>query len=217
MKKHANISDDYGGAGFPGIMLPKWILGLAKRCSLNTGIKTTALSLLLLLVSISCNEVPIEWELQTAIPDLLVVEGVLTNERKAHEVKIHRPVAHPSDIPEPVSGAAVAIFDGTNATLLSESSPGIYHTVPTYRAVFNRAYLLVILHQGKEYRAGSFLVPVRPLEELSYRQAPNNPNWYTFNLRETQDPSMVEIWLDWSHLPGFWNLPAENTRARIVY
>jgi hypothetical protein len=111
----------------------------------------------------------------------------------------------------------VAIFDGTNATLLNESSPGIYRTVPTYRAVFNRAYYLVILHEGKEYSAGSFLVPVRPLEDLSYRQAPSNPGWYTFNLRETQDPSMVEIWLDWSHLPGFRDQPVENTRARIVY
>ncbi len=165
----------------------------------------------------SCYEEPIEWELDTHQPDLLIVESVLTNELKAHEVKITRPVADPADVPEPVSGAAIAIFDGRNATLLSETSPGVYHTVTDYRAVLNRQYLLVIYKNGMEYSAESGLVPVRPLDQLNYRRVQGQQNLYELVLHETQDASMLEIWLDWSHLPAFRNQPSEQTQARIVY
>ncbi|MFC2098142.1 DUF4249 family protein [Bacteroidota bacterium] len=175
------------------------------------------LLLAILSLLLSCNEEPIDWELDTHRPDLLVVEAVLTNERKAHEVKISRPVADPSDVPEPVEGAAIAIFDGTNATLLSESSPGIYHTVPSFRAVYNKLYYLVIYNDGREYSAASFLVPVRRLDPLQYKRVQGQQNWYELVLHETQDASMVEIWLDWSHLPAFRGQPAEATQARIVY
>jgi len=168
-------------------------------------------------VLVNCNEVAIEWELDTHITDLLVIEGVLTNERKAHEVTISRPVASPNDTPAPVAGALVAIVDGNNATLLSEVSPGIYHTVPTFRGVSNKLYTLYILHEGIEYTASSYLVPVRRLDELRYHKVPGHENWYELNLHETPDASMVEIWLDWSHLPAFAGQPVESTRARIVY
>lgn len=175
------------------------------------------LGLAMLSFLISCNEEPIEWELDTHQPDLIVVEGVLTNERKAHEVKISKPVANPSEVPEPVEDAAVAIFDGTNATLLTETSPGIYMTNSNFRAVINKLYFLVIIHDGIQYTAGSYLVPVRRLEPLQYRRVPGRLNWYELELRETQDASMVEIWLDWSHLPNFQGYSADSTQARIVY
>lgn len=166
---------------------------------------------------VSCNEEPIEWELNTHQPDLLVVEGMLTNERKAHEVKISRPVSNPGEIPEPVEGALVAIVEGTNATQLAETSPGIYHTGPNFRAVFGRVYFLVFLYEGRQYSAGSYLVPVRPLNELRYHRVQGYPNLYELQLRETVDASMVDIWLDWSHLPASQGLPADQTQARIVY
>jgi len=168
-------------------------------------------------IIVSCNEETIEWELDTNIPNLLVVEGVITNEQKVHEVRITRPVADPMDTPEPVSRAVVAIFDGTNGRLLTETSPGVYHTGPNIRAVFNKLYTLYILYQGIEYTASSWLVPVRALGPLRYRKVQGQQNWYELELHETSDASMVEIWLDWSHLELFQGLPAEETQARIVY
>ena len=165
----------------------------------------------------SCGEEPIEWELQTGQSDLLVVEGVITNERKAHEVKITRPVADPSDTPEPVNRAVVAVFDGTNARLLTETSPGIYQTNPNVRAVFNRLYTLYILHEGIEYTADSYLVPVQRMDPLSYHRVQGVQNLYELNLRESEDASMLEIILDWSHLPAFSIYPPDETMARIVY
>jgi hypothetical protein len=173
--------------------------------------------LALLLILNSCNEEAIEWELDTHRPDLLVVEGVITNRLGAHEVRITRPVEDPQEIPQPVSKAVVAIFDGSNATLLRETSPGIYHTNANVRAVYGRMYQLYILHQGREYYAAAWLVPVQPLTALQYRKVQGQDNWYELELRETEDASMVEIELDWSHLAGFRNQPDEYTHARIVY
>ncbi len=165
----------------------------------------------------SCGEESIEWELNTHVADLLVVEGIITNERSRHEVKISRPVADPEDTPEPVSGAIVAIFDGSSAITLSETSPGIYHTNPNSRAVFNKLYTLYIYYDGKEYYAPSYLVPVVRMNPLQYRRAPGQQNRYELVLHETQDASMLEILMDWSHLPAFSELPPEETQARIVY
>lgn len=175
-----------------------------------------AMALVAFLTS-ACNEEPIEWELELRQPDLLVVEGVLTNERKMHEVKLSRPVTDPSEIPEPVTDATIAIYDGNNATFLTEYQPGLYRTQPFVRAVFNRPYYLYILHDGKEYSAASYLVRVQPMDQLQYRRVDGFENWYELALRESPDASMVEILLDWSHLPAFRDLPADSTNARIVY
>jgi hypothetical protein len=53
------------------------------------------------------------------------------------------------------------------------------------------------------------------MDPVQYRRV--QAGWYELLLQETPDASMVEIWLDWSHLPAFSGQPAGSTRARIVY
>jgi hypothetical protein len=169
---------------------------------------------------LSCEE-RTDWDLDTNEPKVIVVEGVLTNERKAHEVRISRPMTDPNSTPRPVSGALVAILERNNsndrAIRLREVQPGRYLTDSTVRAVYGRLYTLYILYQGREYYGDSYLVPVDQLEPLMYHQVPGKELWYELNFRETDHPSMVEINLNWGHLPGFRNLPEEQTRATIIY
>ena len=188
-------------------------------------IKSTNISsiflLLLPLLFISCEE-KIDWELDTNEPKVIVVEGVLTNERKAHEVSISRPLTDPNGTPQPVSGALVAIWetdqaDNNKAHRLHEVQPGRYLTDSTVRAVYGKLYTLFILYQGQEYYGESYMVPVDQLKQLSYHKVPGQELWYELNFVETSNPSMVEYRLNWGHLPGFRNLPAEQTRAYIVY
>ena len=61
------------------------------------------------------------------------------------------------------------------------------------------------------------MVPVTPLDPLRYRQIEGTQNFFELDLSETDDPSMVEINMDWSHLQAFAGAPAEETHARIVY
>ena len=61
------------------------------------------------------------------------------------------------------------------------------------------------------------MVQVDQLAPLSYQKIKDTEYWYELNLRETNNPSMVEINLNWGHLPGFRNLPRDETRASIIY
>jgi hypothetical protein len=174
------------------------------------------LLLMLPVMLLSCEE-KVDWPLDTNVPKVIVVEGVLTNERKAHEVKISKPMADINGVPEPISGALVAIFQGENAIRLHEKQPGRYLTDTNVRAVYGKLYTLYIFYQDREYYGSSYMVPVGQMDPLSYRKIPGQEFWYEMNLRETDRPSMMEIRLDWGHLIGFRNLPREQTRARIVY
>lgn len=180
------------------------------------------LPVMLPLLLVSC-EKTIDWPLDTNEPKVIVVEGVITNERKAHEVRISMPMADMNGTPRPVSGAFVAIFEGVNASndraiRLNEVQPGQYLTDSTVRAVFGRRYTLYILYQGQEYYGDSYMVSVEPLDTSSwYHQVPGKELWYELNLNTRKNKaSMVEYWLNWGHLPGFRNLPVEQTRAHII-
>jgi hypothetical protein len=173
--------------------------------------------LLPMLLILACGEEEIPWDLEPDPSSLIVVEGMITNERKVHEVTITRPMLDPNGDPEMVSGALVSIFWDTNSVRLREQEPGFYRTGPNARAVFGRVYTLFIFYQGREYFATTWMVPVTPLDQLRYRKADGQENWYTLNLSASEEPSMVEIHLDWSHLPAFRGMPDEDTHARIVY
>jgi hypothetical protein len=188
-------------------------------------IRQTHISSLLLVILpillLSCEE-KIDWSLDTNIPKVIVVEGLLTNERKAHEVRISEPMADPNGTPQPVSGAFVAIHETGKAVRrayrLQEVQPGRYLTDSTVRAVFGRLYQLFIFYQGQEYWGdSSYMVPVDKLDTLRYQKVPGKELWYELIFRETPHPSMVEIDLNWGHLLGFRNLPPEQTRAKIIY
>lgn len=185
--------------------------------------RRTALKLLSLLplLFLSCEE-QTDWELDTNEPKVIVVEGVLTNERKAHEIRISRPMTDPNGKPQPVSGALVAIYEinangDYTAHRVRQVQPGRYLTDTTLRAEFFKLYQLYILYQGQEYRGESFMVGVDQLKPLKYKQIPGREFWYELILQESNKPSMVEINLNWGHLPGFRDLPRDETRASIIY
>lgn len=185
-----------------------------------TNISSLLLMVLPMLLS-SCEE-KIDWELDTNIPKVIVVEGLLTNERKAHEVRISEPMGDPNGTPQPVSGAFVAIYETGRAVKrayrLQEVQPGRYLTDTTVRAVSGRLYQLFVFYQGQEYWGdSSYMVPVDKLKPLDYRKVPGRELWYELMFKETDHASMTEIDLSWGHLVGFRNLPPEQTRAKIIY
>lgn len=157
---------------------------------------TIILSLCLLL---SACEEPFEWQL-TGTSDLLVVEGVITNENRQHEVRLSRTYGEQNMQAPAVSGALVVITDGTDVFMLSESvdEPGLYQT-DSMRAVFGKLYTLVIETNGKQYFARASQAPGQPLEPISYRKV-DSLN-YTLNFNESgSDPNYINYSLDWQSL-----------------
>lgn len=165
----------------------------------------------------ACEE-QVDWELNASENDLIVVEALITNELKSHTVKLSGTIQNLNETPMPVSGAVVAVSDGENIALFHEfpGGSGLYHS-DTLQAVINRTYQLYINHQDREFTAVAQMVPATPLKPISFRLVNQQTNFYEINYQDSNEPSMKEYWISWGHLPGFQELPVDETVARAFH
>lgn len=124
----------------------------------------------LLTAFIACEEKS-DFELLTNETDLIVVEGIITNEKISHRVKLSRTFTAQNQIPESVTVDTVLITDGEIVYSLSELplGSGEYYT-PPFRAVFGKAYFLVFFYQGTQYVAVDSPPPGQQLDDISYTE-----------------------------------------------
>ncbi len=155
------------------------------------------------------------------IPDTIVVQAILTNENKHQEIKLSRPVASQSQIPEPVSGAMVTLSNGIQMTNCTESleNTGVYLSDISFAAATGQTYFLNITYDNKSYSAETTIIPVTPLNPLTYYPAEENDSLFQIGWvapdynAETQN--MYEIFIDWTDVQG--NPPGERTTATLYY
>lgn len=173
--------------------------------------------LLVLVLMMACEE-PVQWDLKSSEQEVIVVEGLLSNEYKRHSIKISRPFAALNDTPEPVSGAKVSVRTGTSEFDFTEfpQGSGMYWS-DTLQAVVNRQYQLVIQFMEKEYTAFAEMFPVDPLEPLNYRLVNSEKGLYEINFEESDQPSAQEYLLVWSHVSGYEDLPTGETVAHTYH
>ena len=167
---------------------------------------------------LSCDE-QVDWELKYQEEDLLVVEGKISSEVKQHEVKLTRPLYEMNGTPEPVRGAQVEIFDGRVLHALAEDAerPGIYRTDSLFAAQLNRYYQLRILHESKRITAVTFMREVKPFQYMNVYPVQSDPPLLEAYISDSDEPSIVRMELDWSHLPGYELLPDSATHAVIYH
>ena len=102
----------------------------------------------------------------------IVVDATLTNEKKAHTVKVyHSTDYYRSEPMEPVTGAQVTLSDGSSTVTLTEEEPGIYRTAPDYEGVSGRMYTLTIAYEGKTYTASSYMYSALPMDSIAFEKA----------------------------------------------
>ncbi len=171
------------------------------------------------LAVLSCEE-QLDENIKAQSTNLLVVEGMLTNERVNHKITLTLPHAQQNDEPLAASGAFVAIIDSDeNVTLLRElpRGSGNYYT-DSLRAVFGKFYLLFIRYQGQEYRAidtpppGQLLPPLQT-EEVIVNNTPQRK--IVFEESGTA-PSYTDYYINWSNTSQCVGQPA-NCRAKLAY
>jgi hypothetical protein len=181
--------------------------------------------LILLFTLTSCEEV-IDWDYSEDPPLVLVVDGKITDQQKAHEIRLTKPVAQLNEIPEPVSGAEVSILfkqgNDTVSTHLTESidKPGSYFTENSFQGISFKYYALQIRYEDKEFQAIDRLKESIPSGPTNiYQQADNGLYRANFNYG-TFANSDAAIWyynLDWSHVPDSVFAPNGTKKARLVY
>ena len=169
------------------------------------------------LLILGCDE-HVDWELKYQEADILVVEGKISSELKQHEVRLTRPLYEMNGTHDAVSGAQVEIYDGRVLYSLSEDpeQAGIYRTDSLFAAVLNQYYQLRILYENKRVTAVTFMRKVEPFQDMNVYPVQSDPLLLEAYIRSSEEPSIVRLELDWSHVHGYDTLAASETHA-VIY
>ncbi|UCG26650.1 MAG: DUF4249 domain-containing protein [Bacteroidales bacterium] len=178
--------------------------------------KNVVFGIFLGLATVSCEET-VDWQMKESDLPPLVVDGMITSEKKAHIVKLTRPVNILNSQALPVSDAAVAIHDGDSLLILNETpaGSGIYITDSTTRGVYGKIYTLFISHLDNIYTAAAGMIPITPPKPLLIEES-GDEGFYQIRFRKSDEPAMLEYLVDWSHLSGYGTIPEDRKKARII-
>lgn len=113
-------------------------------------------------------EKTIELDVQQTRP-VIVVEALVTNEMKAHYVKLTKSVGFYDEVkPPPVTDAVVTVSDGQgnvyNYSYYAEDSA--YYAETAFQGIVGNAYTLEIIYDGDVITATDTLKSVSPIEEM---------------------------------------------------
>ena len=153
------------------------------------------LNILIFLASwflLGCEET-IDWNTNDQAESLLVVEALLTNEKKRHEVKLSLTRSELSDQTISVDDALVFIHDGETTFQLSPdpNQPGVFLT-DSMRALFSKVYSLFIAYDGNEYFSASYSSFGSPIDEPLITEETDD-GLLEFKYQESSSPSMMEV------------------------
>ena len=163
-----------------------------------------------------------EWQLQTQNTNLIVVDGIITNEQKVHIITMNFPVTQLNEKPKPLSGATVLISDADSTYTLSEQplKSGKYNTSATFSGQVGKSYSLLINYNNKVYTAKTYMVKGYDFQPLEYAKNENNKLYHlswVASQYNAQRPAMWEILLDWTQADGYTNLNPDSCKARLLF
>lgn len=149
---------------------------------------------LILVVTVTGCEEPIEIDLKEAEPSL-VVEALVTDSVAPFQVKLTTTKDFFSAAPAPVvTNAFVTIADDAgNLDTLKYITNGIYQTLSLKQGVVNRTYTLTIKHNNKSFSAASMLRPPFMLDSIDYTFVKGNPlqkrgYYLSFHGKDREEP-----------------------------
>ncbi|MFK7757223.1 MAG: DUF4249 domain-containing protein [Flavobacteriales bacterium] len=139
---------------------------------------------------ISCTK-EIDFDLNEEGFDRLVVEGFITNQVKAHEVRLSRTTSYYIEqSPKAVSGAIVNVSNGVHSWVMTEDpiGSGRYSTPTDAFGIVGQIHELSIETDGQTYIATDEMAAVATLDSVTVE----------YELFEFPDKD--------EEFPGFWNL-----------
>ncbi|MDD5570309.1 MAG: DUF4249 family protein [Bacteroidales bacterium] len=163
-----------------------------------------------------------EWQLKEKHEDLVVVDGIITDEQKSHEIKITHSVTELNEVPQPVIGANVVISNEDSVWNLTEqpANSGIYKTGTSFSAKTGKNYTLLIDYTGKTYTAKTYMVSGENFVPLVYAKNDDGKFYHIVrvcNPYAPNHPAMWELSLDWSNLPAYIDSLPEKCKAKFMY
>jgi hypothetical protein len=164
-----------------------------------------------------------DWQLQTQNTNLIVVDGIITNEPQTHTIIINYPITQLNEKPKPLTGATVLISDEDSTFTLFERpvNSGKYRTDSNFSGQIGKNYSILINHDNKVYTAKTYMVAgYNYLPDLEFIKNARNKlsslKWNTSQFN-AQKASMWEILFNWSHVEGYTQLNPDSCKARLLF
>ncbi|MPL93186.1 hypothetical protein SDC9_39312 [bioreactor metagenome] len=182
--------------------------------------KNTFLIIASIVVFASC-EREAEWPDDQGILPEIVVEAMLTNEVKQHEVILSFPMSSANETPVMISDADVRVSDGNTVFHFSEDTlnRGHYYSDSAFAGTPGQTYRLLLRSvQGQMWYGYDYMPPAEIFTPLSIALTNTHDSLYKISyVCQNYDPSkfaMYEISLDWSAVPGY---DSSINKAKLYY
>ncbi len=163
-----------------------------------------------------------KWPVTETTPARIIVDAILTDEVKSHQVTLTYTVSQLNQSPQPVVGANVIISNEDSVWNLAEqpANSGIYLTPPAFFARLTKNYTLLISQNNIIYSAKATMRPGSYFPELKYLKNEQNNLYYidwVANAFSAKDAARWELLIDWSRVPGYQNLDSIDNHARMLF
>jgi hypothetical protein len=166
------------------------------------------------LLMLNC-EKQTNWDLQSG-SEFIVVDCIITNEMKFHELKLYCSSDMLNSPPLGFSGVTVKLNDGSNAISFVEDSeePGRYISSLPFMASAGNLYRLTLSYEGKADTAYATMTGVTPLGSFDITASDSN---YRFIYHQGTPASMTEVFYDWSADPLYCEQYGACQSAEVFY
>jgi hypothetical protein len=128
------------------------------------------------------------------------VDCIITNEMKYHELKLYLSSTGLNQQPEGISDAVITLSDGDTTLSFTEVEAGKYLSSVPFRASAGHEYSLSVTCLGISDTAHAEMVAITPLESFEITAY---DSLFRFVYYPGNQPSMTEIFYDWSAVPGY--------------
>ncbi|MGD0709667.1 MAG: DUF4249 family protein [Bacteroidales bacterium] len=180
--------------------------------------KKTIFYIIIIILLSSC-EKKVDWLLQNGDTNLIIVDGIITDQDTTQSIKLSFPVTKLNAIPTPVTGATVIVSneDGSYPMEENPANSGIYQTTNDSVRKPGENYTLSIKYNNKNYTATTTMLPGIYPQTDSIVPDKNDSLYHisTGNNYDAVNYAMYEILIDWSK--NHKQLLTPDSSARLLY
>jgi len=172
--------------------------------------------IILFLSFLSCEEVT-DWEIDSTDQPYLVVEAVLTDEFKQHEILLKGLLDSLNDTSTGLSNAFIEVSRGEEKHLFWEnpSKTGSYTSTRAFAIEPGQTYRLKIDWNQQQYEAFARGVKSSPMRNFTFTQHQETDSVLIDNIGveySNSEEALYEIIVDWEQI-----LPGDKTKAKLVH
>lgn len=155
--------------------------------------------------------------------NFIVVDGIITNEKKVQIIRLSNPVDNLNDIPAPVTGATIIVTLQDSIYNFHElpGNLGTYVSNNEFAGQKNKIHSLFITVGSNVYSAKANMEAGALFSLFGYALNKETNLYHITKVYNNEfnpnRPAMFEILLNWSQVPGYQETDPEACKVRLLY